>query len=75
MSLVARFRVVPSKTAHQDPANDRGTFPWQREATMIFRQLFEPVSYIDSYLIASRRAGEAVIIDPVLEKADRCLQL
>src|SRR3954462_15468656 len=42
---------------------------------MIFRQLFEPVSYTYSYLIASRRGGEALIIDPVLEKVDHYLQL
>jgi hypothetical protein len=30
---------------------------------MIFRQLFEPVSCIYPYLIASRRGGEALIID------------
>jgi sulfur dioxygenase len=42
---------------------------------MIFRQLFEPSSCTYSYLIASRRGGEALIIDPVLEKVDRYLQL
>jgi rhodanese-related sulfurtransferase len=42
---------------------------------MIFRQLFEPVSCTYSYLIASRRGGEALIVDPVLEKVDRYLQL
>jgi sulfur dioxygenase len=42
---------------------------------MIFRQLFEPVSCTYSYLLASRRGGEALIIDPVLEKVDRCLPL
>ena len=42
---------------------------------MIFRQLFEPVSGTYSYLLASRRGGEALIIDPVLEKVDRHLQL
>jgi sulfur dioxygenase len=42
---------------------------------MIFRQLFEPVSCTYSYLIASRRGGEALIIDPVLEKVDRYMQL
>ena len=42
---------------------------------MIFRQLFEPVSGTYSYLLASRRGGEAMIIDPVLEKVDRYLQL
>jgi glyoxylase-like metal-dependent hydrolase (beta-lactamase superfamily II)/rhodanese-related sulfurtransferase len=42
---------------------------------MIFRQLFEPISCTYSYLVASRRGGEALIIDPVLEKVDRYLQL
>ncbi|MBL6750514.1 MAG: MBL fold metallo-hydrolase [Nevskia sp.] len=42
---------------------------------MIFRQLFEPVSCTYSYLVASRRGGEALIIDPVLERVDRYLQL
>ncbi len=42
---------------------------------MIFRQLFESVSCTYSYLIASRRGGEALIIDPVMEKVDRYLQL
>ncbi len=42
---------------------------------MIFRQMFEPVSSTYSYLLAIRRGGEALIIDPVLEKVDRYLQL
>jgi sulfur dioxygenase len=42
---------------------------------MIFRQLFDSVSGTYTYLIASRHAGEALIIDPVLEKVDRYLQL
>jgi glyoxylase-like metal-dependent hydrolase (beta-lactamase superfamily II)/rhodanese-related sulfurtransferase len=42
---------------------------------MIFRQLFEPVSCTYSYLVASRRGGEALVIDPVLDKVDRYLQL
>ncbi|BBK44258.1 hydrolase glyoxylase [Allostella vacuolata] len=42
---------------------------------MIFRQMFEPVSCTYSYLLASRRGGEALIIDPVLEKVDRYRQL
>ena len=42
---------------------------------MIFRQLFDSVSSTYSYLLASRRGGEALIIDPVLEKVDRYLQL
>ena len=42
---------------------------------MIFRQLFDSVSGTYSYLLASRSGGEAMIIDPVLEKVDRYLQL
>jgi sulfur dioxygenase len=42
---------------------------------MIFRQLFDSVSGTYTYLLASRRGGEAVIIDPVLEKVDRYIQL
>jgi sulfur dioxygenase len=42
---------------------------------MIFRQLFDQTSSTYSYLLASRAGGEALIIDPVLERVDRYLQL
>src|ERR1700739_4116880 len=42
---------------------------------MLFRQLFDQASGTYSYLLASRRGGEALIIDPVLEKGERYLQL
>ena len=42
---------------------------------MIFRQLFDSVSCTYTYLIASRRGGEALLIDPVLDKVDRYLKL
>ncbi|QPF84660.1 MBL fold metallo-hydrolase [Bradyrhizobium genosp. L] len=42
---------------------------------MIFRQLFDSVSGTYSYLLASRAGGEALILDPVLEKADRYCKL
>src|SRR5436190_2686608 len=42
---------------------------------MIFRQLFDSTSGTYSYLLAGRRGGEALIIDPVLERVDRYLQL
>src|ERR1700726_3730298 len=42
---------------------------------MIFRQLFDANSGTYTYLIASRHGGEALIIDPVLERVDRYLQL
>jgi glyoxylase-like metal-dependent hydrolase (beta-lactamase superfamily II)/rhodanese-related sulfurtransferase len=42
---------------------------------MIFRQMFDSVSGTYTYLLASRHGGEALIIDPVIEKVDRYLQL
>lgn len=42
---------------------------------MIFRQLFESISCTYTYLLGGRPGGEALIIDPVLEKTDRYLQL
>src|SRR6266705_2878106 len=42
---------------------------------MIFRQLFDSASGTYTYIVASRPGGEALIIDPVLEKVDRYLQL
>ena len=42
---------------------------------MIFRQLFDSESSTYTYLIGSRRGGEALLIDPVLEKVDRYIQL
>jgi sulfur dioxygenase len=42
---------------------------------MIFRQLFDGASSTYTYLVASRHGGEALIIDPVLEKVERYLQL
>ena len=42
---------------------------------MIFRQLFDGTSGTYTYLVASRHGGEALIIDPVLERVERYLQL
>ncbi len=42
---------------------------------MIFRQMFDSVSGTYSYLLASRAGGEALLLDPVLEKVDRYCQL
>lgn len=42
---------------------------------MLFRQLFDSVSGTYTYILASRPGGEAMIIDPVLEKVERYLQL
>jgi sulfur dioxygenase len=45
------------------------------EVVVIFRQLFDASSGTYTYLLASRRGGEALIVDPVLEKVDRYLSL
>lgn len=42
---------------------------------MIFRQLFDRESSTYTYLLASRRGGEALIIDPVQEQVPAYLQL
>jgi len=42
---------------------------------VIFRQLFDSVSSTYTYLLASRRGREALIIDPVIDRVDRYLQL
>ncbi len=42
---------------------------------MIFRQIFDNASSTYTYLMASRCGGEALIIDPVLEKVDQYISL
>ncbi len=42
---------------------------------MLFRQFFDVASGTYSYLIASRQGAEALIIDPVIEKVDRYIQI
>ena len=42
---------------------------------MIFRQMFDGVSSTYTYLLAGRPGGEALIIDPVIEKVDHYLGL
>jgi len=43
--------------------------------TMTFQQLFDDATYTFTYLLADKTAGEAVIIDPVLERVDEYLAL
>ena len=40
---------------------------------MIFKQLFDKISCTYTYLIGSRKGGEAVIIDPVLDNVNERL--
>ncbi len=42
---------------------------------MIFRQLFDSTSFTYTYILASRYGGEALIIDPVVERVDRYMLL
>ena len=42
---------------------------------MIFRQLFDSISSTYTYLLSSAHGGEALIIDPVLGRVDRYIQL
>ena len=42
---------------------------------MIFRQLFDSTSSTYTYLLSSAHGGEALIIDPVLGRVDRYIQL
>jgi glyoxylase-like metal-dependent hydrolase (beta-lactamase superfamily II) len=46
-----------------------------KASVMIFRQLFDSTSSTYTYLLASRHGGEALIIDPVIERVDRYTQL
>ena len=42
---------------------------------MLFRQLFEQESSTYTYLLAARRGGEALLIDPVREDLEKYLQI
>ena len=42
---------------------------------MLFRQLFDKQSSTYTYLLASRKGGEALLIDPVFEHVNRYLKL
>src|SRR5438876_4642161 len=60
-------------TARSEPNGFETSLPASQR--MIFRQLFDSTSGTYTYLLASRRGGEALIVDPVLEKVDRYIQL
>src|SRR6202161_4067327 len=73
--------VAPARPARRKALDQIGncrsirTHPAKGRLPMIFRQFFDSVSNTYSYVLASRRGGEALIIDPVLEKVDRYLKL
>ena len=45
-----------------------------KTASMIFRQLFEPVSSTYTYLLGCEESGEAVLVDPVMPAWQRDLE-
>lgn len=45
--------------------------PEERTTLLVFRQLFDPASSTYTYLVADRRSGDALLIDPVFEQARR----
>jgi len=47
----------------------------KRPVRLIFRQLFDSISSTYTYLLSSAHGGEALIIDPVLGRVDRYIQL
>ncbi len=52
-----------------------GTSPDVAHSGIVFRQLFEPVSSTYTYFLADPVSREAILIDPVVEKAERDAQL
>ena len=50
---------------------DVKTMPHFRAGNFLFRQLFDRVSCTYTYLLADTETSEAVIIDPVVELAER----
>src|SRR5258708_34352972 len=42
---------------------------------LVFRQLFDPQSSTYTYLLADGTSGEAILIDPVFEQAERDMAL
>lgn len=62
---------VPSRFHHSPTMQER--IPFSKD--FFFRQLFDEVSCTYSYLMADTTTKEAILIDPVLEKAPRDAQL
>lgn len=56
----------------QDCGDPRPVVP---ASTLVFRQLFDPESSTYTYLIADRETRQAALVDTVLEKVDRDLQV
>ncbi|XP_003743568.1 persulfide dioxygenase ETHE1, mitochondrial [Galendromus occidentalis] len=53
----------------------RRSLSYLHRESLLFRQLFDDISSTYTYLIADLRSKDAALIDPVLEKVDRDLQV
>jgi uncharacterized NAD(P)/FAD-binding protein YdhS/glyoxylase-like metal-dependent hydrolase (beta-lactamase superfamily II) len=71
-SLPVRVRPIPTMPLLNQETGDRTSEILQ--STLLFRQFFDPESSSYTYLIADRKTGDAVLVDPVLEQVDRDLQ-
>ncbi|PSR15616.1 hydroxyacylglutathione hydrolase, partial [filamentous cyanobacterium CCP3] len=80
-SLPVRVRPVPARVYAipqrdlalvQDCGEPRPVLP---TSTLVFRQLFDPESSTYTYLIGDRQTQSAALVDTVLEKGDRDLQI
>lgn len=80
-SLPVQVRPVPTQVYAisqrdlalvQDCGDPRPVLP---TSTLVFRQLFDPESSTYTYLIADSQTRETALVDTVLEKGDRDLQI
>lgn len=69
-SLPIQVRPVPARIYAVPQRN-----PVEPTSTLIFRQLFDPESSTYTYLIADGENRQAALVDTVLEKVDRDLQV
>ncbi|MBD2108252.1 FAD/NAD(P)-binding protein [Nodosilinea sp. FACHB-13] len=71
--LPTRVYATPQRVAFaQDCGEPAPVLP---QSTLVFRQLFDPESSTYTYLIADSQTQEAALVDAVLERSDRDLQI
>jgi glyoxylase-like metal-dependent hydrolase (beta-lactamase superfamily II) len=71
-SLPVRVRPVPTRL-YALPQGE--SVPSLAPGTLIFRQFFDPESSTYTYLVADHQTRQAALVDTVLEKGDRDLQV
>ncbi|XP_015521087.2 persulfide dioxygenase ETHE1, mitochondrial [Neodiprion lecontei] len=67
---ILNYRIT-IRSQHQQAANFVLTEPIQFSRDFLFRQLFDPVSSTYTYLLGDVTKREAILIDPVIEHAER----